>query len=193
MSEPRAQTTERNTNRPASGVRRVLALFATLCLTGLSPDVTSAASMVRFNFDWTEAERIVIDKSSRSLTLIRKDKVERTFPIVLGGNPVGHKTEKGDLKTPEGEYFINYKNLNSRYYLSVRISYPNDKDLQRARTLGVQPGGNIMIHGLPNNARPPYSRYLNEDWTEGCIAVSNQAMQEIWLAVRENTPVEIRP
>lgn len=149
--------------------------------------------MVRFNYDWTEAERIVIEKSLRRLTLIRKDKVKRTFAIVLGGNPVGHKSEQGDLRTPEGEYVIDYKNLNSDYYLSVRISYPNDQDLQRARQLGVEPGGNIMIHGLPNDARPPLSQYLNRDWTDGCIAVSNAAMQEIWLAVRENTPVEIRP
>ena len=172
---------------------RWLAVIVAACVLIVDAGGAFAASTVRFNFDWTEAERIIIEKSLRRLTLVRKDKVKRTFPIVLGGNPVGHKVEQGDLKTPEGEYVIDYKNLNSEYYLSVRISYPNENDLRRARSLGVQPGGNIMIHGLPNDARPPYNRYLNEDWTEGCIAVSNTAMQEIWLAVRENTPVEIRP
>ncbi len=189
---PATTSTDRNRSpRPARTGLAALLLAVAASAAGSGP--VSAASTIRFSFDWTEAERIIIEKAQRRLTLVRKDKVRRTFPIMLGGAPVGPKVEQGDLKTPEGEYVIDYKNLNSRYYLSVRISYPNERDMKRARTLGVSPGGNIMIHGMPNTARPPYSGYLNEDWTEGCIAVSNTAMQEIWLAVRENTPVEIRP
>ncbi len=191
----KAQATGKATTnrRPRAGRSAVAGLLLGALGVVAGSGSVSAASTVRFNFDWTEAERIIIEKAQRRLTLVRKDKVRRIFPIMLGGNPVGPKREQGDLKTPEGEYVIDYKNLNSSYYLSVRISYPNDSDLERARSLGVKPGGNIMIHGMPNEARPPYSGYVNEDWTEGCIAVSNTAMQEIWLAVRENTPVEIRP
>ncbi len=179
-----AKAAGRRTRRP------LVLLMPALTLALLS---TSGAAPLAARFDWTQAEKIIIEKSARRLTLIRKDSSRRTWPIALGADPVGSKIERGDKRTPEGRYVIDYKNLNSRYYLSVRISYPNERDRARAASLGVDPGGNIMIHGLPNDARPPFDRYLRQDWTEGCIAVSNQAMQEIWLAVRENTPVEIRP
>jgi murein L,D-transpeptidase YafK len=106
---------------------------------------------------------------------------------------VGTKQRAGDSRTPEGVYYIDAKNLYSNYYLSVHLSYPNAQDLERARRLGADPGGNIMIHGMPNETPWPYEGYAGRDWTDGCIAVSNAAMQEIWLATRENTLVEILP
>jgi murein L,D-transpeptidase YafK len=135
----------------------------------------------------------VIEKGRRKLTLVRVDHVVREFDIALGSNPIGPKQRSGDSRTPEGEYVVDFKNLYSNYYLSVRLSYPNARDIARAHKLGVDPGSNIMIHGMPNGVAWPYSGYVGQDWTNGCIAVTNAAMQEIWLAVRENTPVEIRP
>jgi murein L,D-transpeptidase YafK len=160
------------------------------CAAGAAADGVGAA---RYTLDWTPAERIVIEKSRRKLQLVRADSVVREFDIALGGNPIGPKEQAGDSRTPEGEYVIDFKNLYSDYYLSVRLSYPNPTDVARARQRRVDPGGNIMIHGMPNGSVWPYQGYAGRDWTDGCIAVSNAAMQEIWLAVRENTPVEIRP
>jgi murein L,D-transpeptidase YafK len=169
----------------------LIVLFACLALTG--PVVADTAGSVTYQLDWTPAERIVIEKARRKLTLIRVDNVVREFDISLGGNPLGPKQRSGDSRTPEGNYVIDAKNLYSNYYLAVHLSYPNLEDAARARKLGVDPGGNIMIHGMPNGTPWPYEGYAGRDWTDGCIAVSNAAMQEIWLATRENTPVEILP
>lgn len=141
----------------------------------------------------TGADLIVIRKSQRTLSLIRGTDTVRTFAIKLGANPSGHKQEEGDARTPEGRYFIEYKNPDSRFFLSLKISYPNRHDELRANQLGVSAGGNIMIHGMPD--APHFSRgyYHKVDWTDGCIAVSNTAMREIWRAVAELTPVVIYP
>ena len=164
-----------------------------VCLLGMAPAVADTAGTVRYTLDWTPAERIVVEKSRRKLTLYRADRTVREFDISLGANPIGPKRAAGDSRTPEGEYYVDFKNLYSNFYLSVRLSYPSAADLAESRRLGVDPGGNIMIHGMPNGAVWPYAGYAGHDWTDGCIAVTNAAMQEIWLAVREYTPVEIRP
>jgi len=164
-----------------------------LCLLTGGSAAADTAGATSFRLDWTPAERIVIEKGRRKLTLVRVDHVVREFDIALGGNPIGGKQRSGDSRTPEGNYVVDFKNLYSNYYLSVRLSYPNPEDIARARRLGVDPGSNIMIHGMPNGVAWPYEGYVGRDWTDGCIAVSNSAMQEIWLAVRENTPVEILP
>jgi hypothetical protein len=175
-------------------MRALHGLFALLaCLTLTGPAAADTAGTVTYELDWTPAERIVIEKARRKLTLIRADNVVREFDISLGGNPVGPKLRSGDSRTPEGDYVIDAKNLYSNYYLAVHLSYPNTRDVERARKLGVNPGNNIMIHGMPNGTLWPYEGYIGRDWTDGCIAVSNAAMQEIWLATRENTPVEILP
>lgn len=145
------------------------------------------------SLDWQPIDEIVILKGERKLHLIRDQEIVKTYDISLGGNPIGHKQREGDFKTPEGRYKIDLKNPDSNYYLSVRISYPNSQDRASARQRGVRPGGNIMIHGLPLERKQSEYFYKRNDWTEGCIAVTNEAMQQIWLAVRENTPVEIRP
>ena len=105
---------------------------------------------------------------------------------MLGGAPVGHKRQQGDRRTPEGDYRITYRNDRSRFHLSLRISYPNEADRRQAAARGVDPGGDIMIHG----ATPPGSR---TDWTEGCIAVTNAEMEAVWQRVPVGTPVRIRP
>ena len=172
---------------------RYLAPFLAALLVLVSATGMWASAAIVLKLDRTPAERIVIEKSLRRLTLFKRNGEQRIFNVALGQNPVGHKTQQGDSRTPEGAYHIDFKNIESDFYLSVRISYPNDTDRSRASEMGVHPGGNIMIHGYPNDARWPYERYIGRDWTEGCIAVSNAAMQEIWLATRENTPVEILP
>lgn len=139
------------------------------------------------------ASRILIEKSARRLTLFSKDNLTRSYRIALGGNPTGPKERIGDKKTPEGTYIIDARNKDSRYHLALHISYPNEKDKQRARALGVSPGGNIMIHGLKNGFSWVGDFHRKVDWTEGCIAVTNEEIEEIARLVPDGTIVEIRP
>ncbi len=139
------------------------------------------------------ADLIVVRKAERTLSLVRSNEVFMTFPIRLGANPLGHKQHAGDSRTPEGRYFIDYKNPNSRFFLSLKISYPNAKDRTLASRIGQSPGGNIMIHGLPDQKRQGMDYYDYVDWTDGCIAVSNRAIKIIWESVAEQTPIVIYP
>jgi murein L,D-transpeptidase YafK len=141
----------------------------------------------------SQADKIVILKSARTMTLLSGSKVLKTYKVALGSVPVGPKRIEGDHKTPEGSYVIDAKNVHSQFHLSLHISYPSAADQQRARSLGARPGGAIMIHGL---ARPfaylgPLHRQT--DWTDGCIAVTNGEIEEIWKMVSIGTRVEIRP
>ncbi len=140
-----------------------------------------------------QISRILIEKRDRRLSLISKDKVLRSYKIALGGNPNGPKERIGDGKTPEGTYVIDSRNRDSRYHLSLHISYPNEKDKKRARELGVSPGGNIMIHGLKNGFSWVGESHTAVDWTEGCIAVTDEEIEEIAQSVPNGAIVEIRP
>jgi murein L,D-transpeptidase YafK len=111
----------------------------------------------------------------------------------LGLVPEGAKQREGDFRTPEGVYYIESKNARSDFFLALKVSYPNENDRARARASGVDPGGQIMIHGLPNVPKYPESRYLGSDWTDGCIAVSNSDMVDLWLMTSVAMPIEIRP
>lgn len=135
-----------------------------------------------------QADSVLVLKSERRLQLIRDGAVWRDWTMALGFAPDGHKREEGDGRTPEGVYVIDARNPNSRYYLSLRISYPNADDAARAARRGVAPGGDIFIHGQPSNGER-----RSGDWTAGCIAVSDEAMREIWDLVADGTPIEIRP
>ncbi|MBT8101365.1 MAG: L,D-transpeptidase family protein [Gammaproteobacteria bacterium] len=139
------------------------------------------------------AEKVVIEKAARKLHLIRDGEAFRTFKIALGIRPVGDKTKEGDFKTPEGTYYLDSRNQNSDYFLAIHVSYPNADDRRDAREKGVNPGGAIMIHGQPNVPTRSEAYYRTQDWTNGCIAVSNSDMIDIWLMTGENTPIEIRP
>lgn len=138
-------------------------------------------------------DKIVIRKSARELQLYEDGQPVKTYKIALGRNPVGHKQQEGDSKTPEGLYYITHHNPCSSYHLSLGISYPNEQDKENARRLGVSPGGNIMIHGLPNYAPFFGSLHRLKDWTQGCIAVDNTEIEEIYSAVHDGTPIEILP
>jgi len=143
--------------------------------------------------DNMKVDRILVEKSKRRLTLFASKKVLKVYRIALGKNPVEPKVRQGDGKTPEGVYRIDYRNSKSHYYLSLHISYPNAEDIQRAKELDVPPGGDIMIHGLKNGFGwlGPLHRLF--DWTDGCIAVTNSEIKEIWHLVPDGTLVEIRP
>ncbi len=139
------------------------------------------------------ADRVVVRKSERRLYLLRGAEVLREYRVSLGLNPVGHKERSGDFRTPEGRYWLTRRNTRSDFFLSIQVSYPNDQDQRNARRNRWDPGGSIMIHGLPNNPRHPLEHYQTRDWTDGCIAVSNADMVEIWLMTGNNVPIDIEP
>lgn len=139
------------------------------------------------------ADKVLIEKKKRRLKLISNGKAIKTYKIALGGDPVGPKKRQGDNKTPEGTYTIESRNRHSDYHLSLRISYPNDKDKAQAKEQGVSPGGDIMIHGIKNGLSWVGGFHTEMDWTEGCIAVTDGEMEEIARLVPNGTPVEIRP
>ena len=139
------------------------------------------------------ADKILIEKSERRMTLLWKGTPVRMYSIALGGSPVGKKQCQGDQKTPEGIYSITGRNPQSSYHRSLRVSYPNAEDVANARRLRCSPGGDIMIHGLPNGRGWIGAAHVAADWTLGCIAVTNSEIEEVWKAVPNGTAVEIRP
>lgn len=139
------------------------------------------------------ATEVVVLKSQRRLELWQGKRLLRTYRVSLGLNPYGHKEQEGDFRTPEGRYILDSRNPRSDFFLSIRVSYPNSRDTARARAAGVSPGGLIMIHGLPNEPRWSPEHYAREDWTDGCIALTNADMMEVWMLVADGTPINIRP
>lgn len=138
-------------------------------------------------------DRVVVNKSMREMWLLRDGKAIRRYAIGLGQSPVGPKEREGDGKTPEGLYTISGRNPASKYHLSLRISYPNAGDIERAREAGVDPGGDIMIHGLPNGEAKSMEHPRAADWTAGCIAVTDEEIAEIWRLVPDGTAIQINP
>jgi len=138
-------------------------------------------------------DRILIEKSARRLMLISQGEVLKSYNIALGGNPIGPKERQGDNKTPEGTYVIDGRNKDSRFHLSLHISYPNERDKNRAKELGVSPGGDIMIHGIKNGFSWVGDAHAAVDWTKGCIAVTDEEIEEISKLAPNGTIVEIRP
>jgi murein L,D-transpeptidase YafK len=139
------------------------------------------------------ADQVLVLKKEHTLTLWSRGRVIRTYKVALGGSPVGAKQQQGDHKTPEGHYILDRRNPKSQFYKSIHVSYPNGKDRQRAKERGVAPGGDIMIHGLPNGYGALGASHRLHDWTDGCIAVTDSEMDEIWKLVPDGTPIEIRP
>jgi murein L,D-transpeptidase YafK len=136
------------------------------------------------------ADKVIVLKSKRQLLLIEGGRVLKSYRVSLGGHPVGRKIREGDRRTPEGQYVLDFHNPDSHFYKSIHISYPGTEDLARARKLGVPPGGDLFIHGQPNDYDKPGKQ--PGDWTDGCIAVSDAEMDEIWRAVADGTPIEIK-
>lgn len=139
------------------------------------------------------ADKILIVKSTHTLSLISDGRVLRSYKVALGRSPVGPKTRKNDHKTPEGLYTIDAKKDHSRFYRALHISYPNAQDRARAQAAGYDPGGDIEIHGIENGLGWIGRLHRSIDWTDGCVALTDKEMNEVWNAVKVGTPVEIRP
>ena len=139
------------------------------------------------------ADSIVVEKQAHRLSLFHNGTLVKTYLVALGQQPVGDKQRRGDNRTPEGLYHIEARNPNSRYHLALRISYPDAAHRARAEARGVSPGGDIMIHGLPARYAWAGPAHRDFDWTEGCIAVTNAEIEEIWSAVPVGTPIHIKP
>jgi murein L,D-transpeptidase YafK len=164
----------------------VLAIFIVLFLGPATQLVANSESQEK-------ADRIEVRKSERTMTLLRNKKVLKTYKVALSTVPVGAKEREGDHKVPEGLYVVDAKNVHSKFHLALHISYPNAADRERARKLGVKPGGDIEIHGLGPNIAWVGSLHRQIDWTNGCIAVTNSEIEEIWPLVQVGTTVEILP
>lgn len=143
--------------------------------------------------DIQKADEVLVIKSENRLYLLKDGERYASFKVVFGGDPKGHKEQQGDQRTPEGRYTLDSKNPNSRFYKSIHVSYPNQKDRAHAQKLGVDPGGDIKIHGQTNGwgwASPVMQLF---SWTDGCVALSNSNMDKVWEAIDPGTPIEIRP
>lgn len=162
--------------------RSFIVLAAAACLAG-----------ARLRAETRKADRILVLKSARVLELWSGDALLKRYPIALGRRPRGAKSRHGDNRTPEGTYYIDRRNRRSVYHRALHFSYPNDDDLARARAAGVDPGGDVLIHGMPEWYGPHDPVRFFRDWTNGCIAVGNTAIEEIWDAVDDGTLVEILP
>ena len=138
-------------------------------------------------------DRVVVRKGERRLLLMRGGNLVRSYHVALGLSPTGQKERSGDFRTPEGSYRLHRRNARSDYFLSILVSYPNAADLKRAHSRHWDSGGSIMIHGLPNLLKHDPEYYENHDWTDGCIAVSNADMVEIWMLTPDDVPIEILP
>ena len=160
---------------------------------GVFADGTATVTAPAFSTPLPVADEVVVRKSERRLYLLHRGEVIRSYRVALGLMPQGPKERAGDFRTPEGHYQLTRRNTHSDYFLSIQVSYPNADDMRRAHTHHMDPGGSIMIHGLPNNLRHPPDYYASADWTDGCIALSNSDMVEVWLMTQDNVRVEILP
>ncbi|MGQ7956598.1 L,D-transpeptidase family protein [Pseudomonas sp. SP16.1] len=164
-------------------------LLPLLCLT-LSLNVQANATPI----DATrQVDKVLVLKSERKLHLLQRGETIKSYRISLGKQPSGAKQREGDLRTPEGFYWIDWRKASDKYQLSLHISYPNARDLANARQAGVSPGSMIMIHGTPLDEEYPEWFFHTLDWTEGCIAMRNADMREVWELVKDGTLIEIRP
>ncbi|MEC7377931.1 MAG: L,D-transpeptidase family protein [Pseudomonadota bacterium] len=178
----------------------VIALFSLTLATPLSADELLARADARIptpgaysGADIPTISEVVVRKGERRLYLMDGDAVVSSYRISLGDNPEGHKLYEGDERTPEGNYTLDWRNAESDFYKSIHISYPSERDRELASAWGLDPGGSIMIHGLPNDAGDMAFAFAGLDWTDGCIAVTNEEMDEIWALVSNGTPISILP
>ena len=164
-------------------------LLALLCVSFVSFSYASSEPVLRER----SVDKVLVLKSERKLHLMGRGEVLKSYRISLGKEPTGAKVREGDLRTPEGFYWIDWRKTSDKYNLSMHISYPNARDAANARKKGVSAGGMIMIHGTPLDDEYPEWFFSTLDWTEGCIAMRNADMREVWSLVQDGTLIEIRP
>ncbi|MFQ6546936.1 L,D-transpeptidase family protein [Aestuariibius sp. 2305UL40-4] len=158
-------------------------VFVLLALAALS----GCAGSKFQSYNGPDVTNVLVFKEERMMHLLHHDQILRSYEFELGFAPIGNKDQEGDGRTPEGTYFVDRRNPNSDFHLSIGINYPNEEDLAEAEALGVDPGGDIFIHGTPRRFRK------QDDWTWGCIAVTNREMEEIYAMVQDGTQVNIFP
>ena len=164
-------------------------LFALLCLTIVMTGHASTTATL----SGKTIDKVLVVKSERKLHLISRGDTLKSYRISLGKQPDGAKQREGDLRTPEGFYWIDWRKTSDRFNLAMHISYPNISDAARARREGVKPGSMIMIHGTPDSDEYPEQWFHTLDWTDGCVAMRNRDMREVWNLVPDGTMIEIRP
>jgi murein L,D-transpeptidase YafK len=174
-------------NRLFYSRRKLLRFASVIALAGMSAGIAprSAAQTA------SKIDRIVIEKSKRTLSLMDGTKTLKTYKVALGGQPVGPKDRQGDHKTPEGIYSVDAKNPNSQFYKALHISYANQADRANARKLGVSPGGDVEIHGLGSKWEWLGAKHRLTDWTDGCIALTNEEIDEIYPLIKVGTPIPV--
>jgi murein L,D-transpeptidase YafK len=170
----------------------LLIILAVLCLVTLA-GLAAAHLNVNPLASNAIADRVLVEKGARRLTLLNKGAVLKTYPVALGREPVGAKEKEGDQRTPEGIYLIDFHKRDSDYHLALHVSYPEQRDVDQATTRGVSAGSDIMLHGLPNGRGWIGRFHRRSDWTAGCVAVTDFEIEEIFRAVPDGTPIEIRP
>ena len=178
--------------RTAAHFLRILATPVALACLSLGAASASAGTEIAA-LTTLKADRVVVFKSERKLLLLRGDRVLRIYRVALGRNATGHKIKEGDSRTPEGYYVLDSRLRESRFHRAIHISYPDKYDRRSAASLGVPPGGAIMIHGQPNDVPKDYVGHPGIDWTNGCIAVTNREIDEIWAMVEDGTEIRIFP
>jgi len=169
--------------------RRLVGLSVAL-LAGLGASVGGLSAAAA---DLVTADHVVVHKAQRRLSLYNGSRLIGEYKVALGLNPVGTKERERDFRTPEGHYYLTRRNTRSEFFLSIQVSYPDKDDERRAKKNHWAPGGSIMIHGSPNTPHHPAAYYASNDWTDGCIALSNADMVEVWLRTRDNIPIDIYP
>ncbi len=166
-----------------------MSFFRVLAALTLVAVLASCGAPSKFrSYNGPEVTQVVVHKGARRMHLYHHNQRLRSFRIQLGGNPNGHKQREGDRRTPEGDYIIDRRNPNSAFHLSLGIDYPNEADKARAEANGWKPGGDIFIHG-----QGPRFQRARGDWTDGCIAVTDRQMEDIYAMVRDGTPIRINP
>lgn len=143
--------------------------------------------------DGTRADLVIVSKADRMLNLYRGAELLRSYEVSLGGDPIGPKRREGDGRTPEGRYVLDYRKADSSYHRALHVSYPSSEDRAAAKAEGVDPGGLVMVHGLRNGLGLIGRLHTVADWTDGCVAVTNREIEEIWRVVPDGTPIEIKP
>ena len=176
----------------ASAVTPASAATTSMPESAIPANLSPAARAARRPKPYT-ADSLVLDKSDRTLTLFELGRQVAQYRVALGGNPIGPKQRRGDGRTPEGLYFIDARNPGSKYHLSLHISYPDSAQRRAAARRGISPGGDIMIHGLPKRFATVGALHRQQDWTEGCVAVTNDEIEEIWRVVPDGARILIKP
>lgn len=173
---------------------RYLPFIFIVCACTIQAPAKSVADEPTPSSSLTEkADLVVVEKNSKTLSLFRNERKIASFSVTFGANPVGHKQQEGDERTPEGRYKLDYKKTETKYHKAIHISYPNAQDIADAKKRGVSPGGSIMIHGQKQGWG--WAAFLTQrfNWTNGCIALSDDDLDFVWNVVDVGTPIEIKP